>query len=206
MDTVNIFYSGILFNPNLSYETLTDSRDNQTYKTIKIGTQTWMAQNLNYAETDTWCYNDSTKYCDLYGRLYDWNTAMQGAASSNNIPSGVKGICPTGWHLPSDAEWDILANNLGGLYVAGGKMKETGTIHWNSPNTGADNSSGFTGLPSGYRSNVVCFYSLGDYTAFWTSIEYFYVYTRTMNIFNASLARIDVNFKTDGKSVRCLKD
>src|SRR5215469_10890371 len=94
------------FNPAITYGSFTDSRDSKTYRTVVIGTQTWMAENLNYNATGSKCYNDSTQYCDLYGRLYDWTTAMAGVSSSSANPSGVLGICPVGWHLPSDAEWN----------------------------------------------------------------------------------------------------
>jgi len=99
-------------------------------------------KNLNYITTSGgWCYNDNTDSCAVYGRLYDWNTAMA--------------VAPHGWHLPSEAEWYTLVDYLGGNEVAGGKMKEAGTAHWFGPNTGADNINGFTGLPGGGHSNTV---------------------------------------------------
>jgi uncharacterized protein (TIGR02145 family) len=199
----------IVFNPGSTYGTMTDSRDNKTYKTIVIGTQTWMAQNLNYTPTSgsSWCYNDSSQYCDVYGRFYDWTTAMNGAASSSATPSGVKGICPTGWHLPSDAEWTVLSTYLGGDNVAGGKLKETGTTHWYSPNTSADNSSGFSGLPAGYRSYGGSFNGRGTNAYFWSSTEFdaFTAYGRGLNFNDAGLSSGNSG-KTNGFSVRCLKD
>jgi uncharacterized protein (TIGR02145 family) len=200
----------IVFNPGSTYGTMTDSRDNKTYKTIVIGTQTWMAQNLNYTPTSgsSWCYNDSSQYCDVYGRFYDWTTAMNGAASSSATPSGVKGICPTGWHLPSDAEWTVLSTYLGGDDVAGGKLKETGTTHWYSPNnTSADNSSGFSGLPAGNRYVDGSFYLRGNNVNFWSSTEYDAsgAYDRSLYYDSAYLFR-DYGSKTDAFSVRCVKD
>jgi uncharacterized protein (TIGR02145 family) len=122
----------------------TDSRDGQVYKWVKIGNQVWMAENLNYETPNSWWYDNNSANGDIYGRLYTWAAAMNGESSSNSVPSGVQGVCPDGWHLPSDAEWTVLTDYLGGESVAGGKMKEAGTVHWNSPNTGATNSSGFT--------------------------------------------------------------
>lgn len=94
-----------------------DTRDGQTYKTTKIGTQVWMAENLNYAVPDkdgaySSCYDNDPKNCEIYGRLYDWFTTLAGAKSSAAIPSGVQGICPSGWHLPSQLEWEILAEKI----------------------------------------------------------------------------------------------
>ncbi|MCL2101916.1 MAG: hypothetical protein FWH22_09430, partial [Fibromonadales bacterium] len=88
--------------------TFMDNRDDQIYKWVIIGSQVWMAENLNYNASGSLCHDNSTSNCDTYGRLYNWNTAMSNAASSNATPSGVQGVCPQGWHLPSDAEWGIL--------------------------------------------------------------------------------------------------
>ena len=130
------------------------------------------------------------------------------ATSWNPVPSGpVQGICPAGWHLPTDAEWTTLTTYLGGESVAGGKMKETGTTHWLSPNTGATNSSGFTALPGGTRDYNGPFLTLTYYGYFWSASEY-----------STSLAwyrRIDYNYaavysyhsnKSYGFSARCLKN
>jgi uncharacterized protein (TIGR02145 family) len=99
--------------------TFVDARDSTTYKKVQIGKQVWMAENLNYAAENSVCYDDSwsgidpAKNCAAYGRLYDWNTAMDNVSSSNAVPSGVEGVCPVGWHLPSDAEWTILTDFIG---------------------------------------------------------------------------------------------
>lgn len=137
--------------------TFTDPRDKKTYKTVKIGTQTWMAQNLAYkTSTGCWSYNNDQSIVALYGYLYDWNTA--------------KTVCPSGWHLPSTDEWIILANYLGGATVAGGKLKEKGTTHWQSPNVGATNETGFTGIPGGYRyGKDGTFYNFSEYGHWWSS-------------------------------------
>lgn len=141
-------------------DNFTDPRNNKVYATVLIGTQCWMAQNLNVgnridgssdqADNSTlekYCYNDSEGNCDVYGGLYQWNEMMQYSTTP-----GVQGICPTGWHLPTDAEWSVLATYLGGESVAGSKMKETGTTHWAPPNNDATNSSGFTALAGGLRA------------------------------------------------------
>ncbi|MEZ5084401.1 MAG: FISUMP domain-containing protein [Bacteroidales bacterium] len=147
-----------------------DARDGKTYNTVAIGPKCWMKENLNYDQSAYGyddCYGYNSANCEIYGRLYDWDAIMQGASSSNTNPSGVQGVCPAGWHIPSDSEWDVLAGFLGGPTIAGGKMKETDTIHWLPPNTGATNSSGFTGLPGGMYS-VPNFYNLSEHGWFWS--------------------------------------
>ena len=169
-DTLADWYCG---NP------IIDSRDGQSYNTVQIGTQCWMAENLNIGtridgsgnQTDNstiekYCYSDNTSNCDIYGGLYQWDEMMQYVTTE-----GVQGICPSGWHLPTDAEWTILTTFHGVESVAGGKMKETGTTHWNAPNTGATNSNGFTALPGGYRDTDGSFYELTGSAGFWSSSE-----------------------------------
>jgi uncharacterized protein (TIGR02145 family) len=187
--TIPVEKANSIFNPNLSYGTVTDI-DGNVYKTIRIGSQTWMAENLRVTHYDDGSaiqllksvrahYNSdpndpgsivyldsewdriglfSKSYCwpvddktnaITYGALYSWCAAMNGAASSSQSPSGIQGVCPTGWHLPSDQEWITLTDYLGGQSVAGGKLKEADTIHWSSPNEGATNESGFTAVASG---------------------------------------------------------
>src|SRR5579872_2269494 len=126
----------------------TDDRDGQVYKTVCIGNQRWMAQNLNYNFAGSHCPYDNASLCATYGKVYDWKTVLNGADTTSNVPSGVQGICPKGWHVPSPGEFDQLASFLGGASIAGGKMKDTSAL-WNSPNAGATNSSGFSGLPAG---------------------------------------------------------
>jgi uncharacterized protein (TIGR02145 family) len=173
----------------------TDKRDGKHYNALKIGNQIWMAENLAYlpvvnkgadgSENAAGSYyyvygyhgtnvteaKATTNYA-VYGVLYNWTAAMNGATSSQTNPSGVQGACPTGWHLPSDAEWTQLDGYLGGYSVAGGKLKETGTTHWQTPNTGATNESGFSALPGGYRFPNLTFVYVGIYGAWWSSTEY----------------------------------
>ena len=153
--------------------------------------------------TGAYCYlnNDSAKYAAAYGKLYNWYAV-----------NDKRGLAPKGWHIASDNEWRQLSNYLGGETVAGGKMKEKGTSHWAAPNTGATNSSSFTGLPSGSRSSKGIFYSIGDYIGnfgmWWTSTENSAVdaWVRQLEYYNEGLYRNNNSFKQHGFSVRCVKD
>jgi len=133
--------------------TVTDPRDGQSYRVITIGNQTWMAENLNYdipgVSTDV-CYNNNSINCTTYGRLYTWSTVMDGASSSTLSPSGVQGICPSGWHVPSDAEWTTLTDLVGSS--AGTKLKSSSGWGWDGGN-GTDDY-GFSALPGGGIDNA----------------------------------------------------
>ena len=172
--------------PNFTY-------GGQTYNTVQIGTQCWMKENLNYATGASWCYENNSANCATYGRLYDWNSALT--------------ACPSDWHLPTDAEWTILTDYLGGSSVAGGKMKEAGTAHWYPPNTCATNSSGFTALPGGSRDYGGSFYTLSSTGSWWSSSEYdaSNAWDWDMYYFYATVSWGRSN-KSYGFSVRCLKD
>ena len=151
-----------------------DTRDNQSYNTVQIGDQCWMAENMNVgtmiaplSESDNGiieklCYDDNPANCDEYGGLYFWDEIMNYTTEEVN-----QGICPNGWRIPTKADWDYLVNVQGGLSLAGGNLKETGFDHWDAPNTGATNSSGFTALGGGL--NAVGYYSLKQDGIFWTS-------------------------------------
>lgn len=210
--------------------TFIDSRDGNEYNWVQIGDQVWMAENLAYlpsvnmvadgsedaAGSYYYVYGyDGTNVTDAkatanyttYGVLYNWTAAMAGEASSTANPSGIQGVCPTGWHLPSDAEWTQLTDYLGGESVAGDKLKETGTTHWLSPNTGATNETGFTALPGGYRSYHGTFYNIG-YSGYWWSATDFNsnnAWSRTMR-YNSSSVYRDYDHKELGFSVRCVRD
>ncbi len=130
-----------------------DSRDGQIYGYVTIGNQVWMTRNLSYDTGSSYCLNSKAENCELYGRLYKWNDAMAGAVSSNSNPSGVQGICPDGWHVPSNAEWNELENfvdNNNGSDDAGKSLKTTYDYRNNGNGTDA---FGFHGLPSGYSHN-----------------------------------------------------
>jgi uncharacterized protein (TIGR02145 family) len=194
-------------------DVLVDNRDGQSYSTVKIGYQCWMAENLNIgtringsanqsdnSTLEKYCYNDSTSYCDTYGGLYQWNEMMQYVTTQ-----GSQGICPTGWHVPAYIEWVTLDEYLGS--DAGGILKETGTAHWNSPNTGATNEYGFTALPGGYHVTNGAFNNIGEYGIWWKSksISAGNASTSTMG-YNFSNIGHDSHLKNDGLSVRCIQD
>jgi uncharacterized protein (TIGR02145 family) len=151
---------------------------------------------------------DDISYANPYGALYSWRAAMNGATSSSSIPSGIQGVCPTGWHLPSHEEWIILKNFLGGEDFAGGKLKETGSDQWWSPNEGATNESGFTALPSGRAGESF----LGGECFWWSSTddaEYSNVPTALKGYiiaYSTGLYLEERGFVTEGLSVRCVKD
>jgi uncharacterized protein (TIGR02145 family) len=191
--------------------------DGNVYKTVKIGTQVWMAENLRttklkyggtiplVADNTAWsnlstsgyCWynNDETTYKATYGALYNWHTVVTG------------NLCPTGWHVPTDAEWTTLTTYLGGASGAGGKLKETGTVHWSSPNTGATNESGFTALPGGCRYGNGSFTDFGLYGFWWSSTASSGAYAlhRNMGYNSNDVFSISIE-KEAGFHVRCLKD
>lgn len=208
--------------------TFTDSRDGNIYNWVKIGNQVWMAENLAYlpsvvphgtgSQTSpcfyVYQYNGTivsdakaTANYSTYGVLYNWVAAMDSSASSTTNPSGVQGVCPANWHLPSDAEWTELANFLGGAMVAGGKLKETGILHWSSPNSGATNETGFTALPGGGRGSSGGWSNITSTGWWWSSTEesssdawYRYIY------YNYNALSIYDTYKSSGFSVRCVRD
>jgi uncharacterized protein (TIGR02145 family) len=145
--------------------------DGNIYKTVVIGTQIWMAENLNYATGSSRCYNELESNCNIYGRLYDWATAMDFDESCNSnfcssyIEAKHRGICPEGWHIPSHAEWDVLSNFIG-ISIDAKHLKATSG--WNSNGNGLD-TYGFAALPGGYGSSS--FYDVGSYGLWWSSSE-----------------------------------
>lgn len=174
--------------------TFTDSRDGQVYTYKKIGTQYWMTQNLNYVADSSWCYNNNPANCAIYGRLYNWDAAMISA--------------PSGWHLPSGQEWQLLVDYLGGRNIAGGAMKSTSSL-WNDPNVGATNSSGFSGLPGGrYFSAENISNEMGSAGIWWNSDLYsepsyrFYYYLLSSGSQTGGI----ITPRRIGYSVRCVKD
>jgi uncharacterized protein (TIGR02145 family) len=201
----------------------------KAYKTVSIGMQCWFAENLNVGSRinsgnqtnnltlEKYCYNDLESNCGIYGGLYQWAEMVQylnGATNTtswNPIPTGpVQGICPPGWHLPSDADWTELTTYLGGLDLAGGEIKEAGTAHWTIPNAGATNSSGFTALPAGLTFENGVQTSLGLYGYFWSATENSsnIAWSRSVNGSSTVVARNAVApfVKAAGLSVRCLKN
>lgn len=190
--------------------------DGNTYNVVKIGTQVWMAENLKTTKynngtaiplvTDNttwsnfstpaycWYNNDAATYKNTYGALYNWHTV------------GTGNLCPTGWHVPSDAEGTILETYYGGSYIAGGELKEAGYLHWLSPNTGATNTSGFTALPGGYRYDNGTFREIGNQGLWWSSTSsYGNAWDRNLYYDMENYIRGNIPM-TGGLSVRCLRD
>jgi uncharacterized protein (TIGR02145 family) len=219
----------------LSEGSFIDPRDGSEYSVVLIGDQFWMAENLSYLPSVSPSSSGSfvspfyyvfgyegtnvneakaTNNYTTYGVLYNWPAAMAGAIGSNSNPSGVQGVCPCDWHLPSDAEWTQLTNYLGGEVIAGGKLKEAGYAHWKSPNTDATNESGFTALPGGYFYEYTQTYNLpGSYGAWWSSTENLepshptFSFLRAMYYDSGEVGLDLVNgHKINGFSVRCVKD
>ena len=210
----------------ITYGTMTDERDGKTYRTVTIGTQTWMAENLNYADSVTtaslkgksWCYNDVAANCDVAGRLYTWAAVIDSvklATDADNpldcgygrecgLTGKVQGICPSGWHLPSYDEWNALFTAVGGQLNAGKVLKsQTG---WYSNGNGTD-AFGFSALPAGSRYNYDYFNYDGYHAYFWSATELYsdLAYLMYLYYFN-EYAYLDYDFKDFGFSVRCLRD
>jgi len=179
------------------------------YRTVVIGTQTWMAENLNCDVSGSKCYNNSEANCDKYGRLYDWATAMGLPSSCNSttcasqITAKHRGICPSGWHLPSDAEWTTITDFVGGSSTAGTKLKAT--TGWNENGNGTD-EFGFSALPGGYGRSGGSFSTVGDYGSWWSASENgSAAYGRYMG-YRYEGVNYDYDDKNNLFSVRCLQD
>jgi uncharacterized protein (TIGR02145 family) len=197
--------------------------DKNRYEIVTIGTQTWMSENLkttryndgsaipliadddtawetastNGAPAYTWNGNVASNLI-TYGGLYNWYAI-------DTLSNEGKNVCPTGWHVPTDAEWTTLTTYLGGESVAGGKMKEAGLARWTSPNEEATNESGFAGLPSGYRGPSGIFSNVGNNGSWWSSTEDTFAWNRLLNYYDGNVNRFSFN-KGFGFSVRCLRD
>ena len=195
--------------------------DGNVYHTVTIGTQIWMVENLKttkYRNGDPipnitvnaswatltngaycWYNNDAATNKATYGALYNWFAVVDS-----------RNLAPTGWHVPTDAEWTTLTTYLGGEPVAGGKLKETGTSHWLSPNTSATNAIGFTALPGGGFYLIFSSGEFGDfgYNGSWwsnTAIDATYAFCRSLYYNFADVGRRDSE-KQCGFSIRCVKD
>ena len=191
---------------------MVDSRDWQLYRVVTIGEQTWMAQNLNYeTEVGSYCYNDSAVYCQKYGRLYTWATAVGkseeecGIRKNCNLDTGyVRGVCPDGWHLPDTTEWKALFDAVGGIETAGTMLKST--EGWKNNGNGSDPYS-FSALPAGFRDGNGDFNYEGDNVHFWSSPEYGSYGAEVIYLgYGPADAFLGYNNKYYGYSVRCLRD
>jgi uncharacterized protein (TIGR02145 family) len=213
--------AAINFSEWVTYGSLPD-QDGNVYKTVKIGNQTWMAENLRsthyqdgspipeVTDLNDWMLLTTGAYCfynndilnkNTYGAIYNWYTT-----------SDQHKICPAGWHIPSDTEWTIMENFLGGSSTAGMDIKETGSGHWISPNAGATNLSGFTALPAGSRYLALNqdYLGMGYYCLWWSSTEFISSNTesawfRALHVFNSGMER-NTYWKFTGLSIRCVMD
>ncbi len=177
------------------FDVYLDARDGKTYKTVEIGSQVWMAENLNYeSESSNAIFSRNTGLADIFGRLYCWEVAKE--------------VCPDGWHLPSDADWTLLADHLGGEAVAGGIMKEMST-YWVSLHEEASNKSGFSALPGGLLEKPTdgSYPYMGEMGFFWSTQEKsrsdaWFRYVK----YDGTLLKAGSGDKENGMSVRCLKN
>jgi uncharacterized protein (TIGR02145 family) len=212
--------SDMVFTTSESEDNVTDFEGN-VYKTIQIGSQEWMGENLKVTKfndgnlvplvknANSWLSMTTPAYCwynndkdnkEVYGALYNWYSVNTGK------------LCPIGWHVPSLLEWTALVDYLGGYQIAGGRLKEAGTFHWDSPNTDASNSSGFTAFPGGYREPHGPGPGPPDvdnhYTGFWlSSTEYNSESVYSIDVsYHSSESSTPTFWKNDGYSVRCIKD
>ena len=217
--SASIMISGLLSAQQVMENAISDI-DGNVYNSVIIGSQTWMKENLrttrysngdpiefvtdslawpNYRTGALCNYRNDPKIAQTYGRMYNYHAVID-----------KRGLCPQGWHVPSDDEWQVLCDYLGGNMIAGGKMKEAGTAHWLAPNEGATNESGFTALPAG-RQYHQGFWFLGEYTNMWSTTEFItredtdVVWCRYLSLSLEQLNRFTYK-KYYGLSVRCLKD
>jgi uncharacterized protein (TIGR02145 family) len=185
----------LAFNISFASDNIKDHRDGKTYKTVKIGEQIWMAENLNYEAEGSKCQKNEPANCKKYGRLYDWNTA--------------KTACPAGWHLPSDEEWNVLMTAVGGIKTAGKFLKATSG--WNSSYEGKSGNGtdayGFSALPGGWGSSDGSFWSAGDYGNWWSSSDYssYHTYYQDTNYYHETALYVNLG-KSYFQSVRCVRD
>jgi len=223
----------VYLNPEIDYGSMTDPRDGQIYKTVKIGNQVWMAENLNYADSvktpslmgKNWCYANKAENCAVAGRLYTWAAAIDsvkfatdadnpqdcGYGKTCTLPAKVQGICPDGWHLPTKTEWETLFIEAGGESTAEKNLKSQNG--WNISN-GTD-AFGFSAIPAGFGRTWFpegfYFFYKGDYAFFWSateSTEYIgniQAYSMELD-YDYELENLDESYKAFAYSVRCLKD
>jgi len=168
----------------------TDRRDGQKYRTVRIGRQTWMAENLNYRTGASWCYKDDNSNCDKYGRLYDGNTATT--------------VCPSGWHLPSREEWNDLVAVAGGNATAGKALKSTSS-YWINRNGNGTDDYGFSALPGGHRTTAGTFYNEGV-SGYWYTATKCSGNSNCIKMISSGVTISDNYNWGYGMSVRCVAD
>ncbi len=241
INSTPVYADVISFTTDSSSSNIVMDIDGNIYSTIQIGEQVWMAENLKVTrypdgsliphveDHQEWFHlnRESEGYCwyenvltngYVYGALYTWPTAVDGLEISDLIPSDIQGVCPDGWHLPSDGEWKQLEMFLGmsqadadredwrGAGVAD-KLKQAGTLTWEGPNSEATNETGFSALPGGYRHGSGEFLGLGTTARFWSTSKngYSYGWFRRLDYDNSSVNR-SYEGVYRGHSVRCVKD
>jgi len=202
--------SGSHFNPNINYDSFTDSRDNKSYRTVVIGTQTWMAENLNFNANGSICYDNNSSNCNRYGRLYSWAAAMGFELNCNSrsceseVQDEHRGVCPEGWHIPSHAEWTTLADYANS--IVGTRLKSTSG--WNTGGyyiPGTDDF-GFSALPGGYAWEGD-FKDVGTFGGWWSATEDAASRAFDQNMYyNGNNLGGGGNAKITQQSLRCIKD
>ena len=218
------------FNPEITYGSMTDSRDEKVYRTVKIGNQVWMAENLNYADSvktpslkgKSWCYDNEAENCAVAGRLYTWAAAIDsvalydggngvdcGSGKSCTLPAKVQGICPNGWHLPSEGEWQALFSTAGGKSIADMMLILVSQTGWYDGMNGSD-ALGFSVLPAGVVDSHGGFYAAGNEACFWSATEMItdgYVYAYEVCLYKGTrYMGAYTNSKGGGFSIRCLQN
>jgi len=211
---LNVTDSDLQYDAEFETE-IVDARDGKAYGIVEIGEQVWMAENLNYGEiidgelnqadnqiTEKYSFYNDESNCNTYGGLYQWDEALQYQTGEDS-----QGVCPDGWHVPSDDEWTTLIDYIGGSDIGGNKLKEISTTYWHNPNTGATNESGFSALPGGHRMENGRFVNLGEYTTFWSSTEFsdHCSWYRQLENGISSVSRSEYE-KYIGRSVRCIRN
>ncbi|SOE50412.1 major paralogous domain-containing protein [Fibrobacter sp. UWT3] len=223
------------FNPNITYGSMTDERDGKVYRTVQIGDQIWMAENLNYADSvktpslleRSWCYDNKTENCDVAGRLYTWAAAIDSVALYDNgngvncgagvnctMPKKVRGICPSGWHLPRfDGGYDdefLILYNAAGEETSGKALKsQIGWEYCGNEYFGTD-TLGFSGIPAGYRISSGSFTSAGHLAYFHTTLtsadfSHYTTHAEYLSYGSKLMGKQRLE-KSDAYSVRCIKD
>jgi uncharacterized protein (TIGR02145 family) len=221
-DTISAFdQSGIVreydttVNAKITYGYLKDARDGKRYRTVLIGTQTWMAENLSYRTDSSYCYNNDTAKCAVYGRLYKWaaalglNDSCSTVSCASQVTTKMQGVCPSGWHVPSDAEWTTMQTFVGASKMIDGRNLKSASGWW--PTDLGDNRTGtdvygFRALPGGYFSRF-SFDLVGAYGYWWSASEYDGVIARCKNMYYGfAYVLNDFHVKTGAFSLRCTKD
>lgn len=199
------------WNPGVSYGSLMDARDNQTYHTVRIGTQNWMAENLNFKADSSWWYDNNADSGAKYGRLYQWSAAMAWGDSCNNktcaellLPPNHQGVCPDGWHVPSDAEWTVLTQTVDPSVTDDGTLLKA-AVGWYGSGSGLD-KHGFRALPAGNRPSSGAFNNAYVNGAWWSASEYSISNAQYRSVGYAGAKLLDSwNSMTNGFSLRCVE-